>query len=425
MEHTSLSLVPLHSARFLSTVLAVAVAVSGVDGYSYVRGPTADPSACPGFYCGRVQMADGNWSTCGACPRGYRAQGLSKCAPCRSEPSFYDAMYLLFMALVSLTLHWRSISEHARRNRATSSGGSSKDTSGTWSLSMCVASQYLSALVEAVLSVIVTLLLLDPVGTLSVRSCPAHSLADWYTLLYNPSPNYDHKLICTQEAVYPLYSGVLLYYAVSLVMLLLVRPWLGGSLGGCFSCRCGCCSRCGNDRGVVSKCRAVNNSRAATIYHSSGPIYSALLFTPALMAAHAVLAGMIHATFAYLTLVVSVASVALLLAHQPDQRPLSLLQIGRHRPRHGLALAAHWTTHAFGVMALNEATTNWYLLVQVLVAMLAPTLFYVMTVKFTSPGLLVASLQPSVSPQQQQQQQQSSSGQSRVRDRVGYMVESP
>lgn len=41
-------------------------------------------------------------------------------------------------------------------------------------------------------------------GVFEIRSCKALHLSDWYTLLFNPTPNYEETLHCTQEAVYPL-----------------------------------------------------------------------------------------------------------------------------------------------------------------------------------------------------------------------------
>lgn len=66
----------------------------------------------------------------------------------------------------------------------------------------------------------------DPWGTLSLRSCKPKQLSDWYTLLHNPSPNYSETLHCTQEAVYPLYTIVFIFYALATILMLLIRPWL-------------------------------------------------------------------------------------------------------------------------------------------------------------------------------------------------------
>lgn len=62
----------------------------------------------------------------------------------------------------------------------------------------------MTALLECAVAAIVTLLVNDPVGELQIRSCRVEMLSDWYTMLYNPSPDYITTLHCTQEAVFPL-----------------------------------------------------------------------------------------------------------------------------------------------------------------------------------------------------------------------------
>ena len=61
-----------------------------------------------------------------------------------------------------------------------------------------------SVALESIVSVIFTLLLFDPVGSLSLESCGVERISDWYTMFYNPAPDYVHSIHCTQEAVYPL-----------------------------------------------------------------------------------------------------------------------------------------------------------------------------------------------------------------------------
>ncbi len=41
-------------------------------------------------------------------------------------------------------------------------------------------------------------------GNLSLTSCESKQIADWYTIFFNPKPDYVNTLHCTQEAVYPL-----------------------------------------------------------------------------------------------------------------------------------------------------------------------------------------------------------------------------
>lgn len=62
-----------------------------------------------------------------------------------------------------------------------------------------------SALLEVLIAAVLAVLLVDPVGRLSIRSCRTRWLSDWYTVLYNPTPLYHETVRCTQEAVYPLY----------------------------------------------------------------------------------------------------------------------------------------------------------------------------------------------------------------------------
>lgn len=143
---------------------------------------------CPGLYCGRELLSDGNWSDCGACPRGFRANASSICVPCDDEPMLYDWLYLGFMALVALVLHWFCIDMVSNQRN----------------IPKKVIALHLSALLEVISSSLITLQLTDPVGSFKVRSCKAMKLSDWYTLLHNPSPNYEETLHCTQEAVYPL-----------------------------------------------------------------------------------------------------------------------------------------------------------------------------------------------------------------------------
>jgi len=79
-------------------------------------GPVNKPTRCPGLYCGR-ELLNGSWSSCGACPRGYRTDDLSVCVECNDSPEFYDWLYLGFMALLALVLHWFSIDTASKRRR--------------------------------------------------------------------------------------------------------------------------------------------------------------------------------------------------------------------------------------------------------------------------------------------------------------------
>ncbi|XP_012511478.1 PREDICTED: JNK1/MAPK8-associated membrane protein [Propithecus coquereli] len=66
--------------------------------------------ACLGLYCGKTLLFK-NGSTeiygeCGVCPRGQRTNAQKYCQPCTESPELYDWLYLGFMAMLPLVLHW-------------------------------------------------------------------------------------------------------------------------------------------------------------------------------------------------------------------------------------------------------------------------------------------------------------------------------
>ena len=163
------------------------------------------PLKCPGMYCGRDTLVNGSYSACGACPRGFQPDIYTVCRRCESTPSFYDWFYLGFMCLLCLSLHWFAIDFTNKRKRS-------------------LVLLHISALVECSISALLTVLLSDPVGTMNIRSCAIQRLSDWYTLFYNPSPDYIYTLHCTQEITYPLYTISMIYYAFCLLMMMIIRP---------------------------------------------------------------------------------------------------------------------------------------------------------------------------------------------------------
>jgi hypothetical protein len=62
---------------------------------------------------------------------------------------------------------------------------------------------HVSGVLECGIAAVLTLLLMAPLGSTSIDACPVHSLADWYTMFFNPSPDYVTTIHCTVEAVYP------------------------------------------------------------------------------------------------------------------------------------------------------------------------------------------------------------------------------
>jgi len=74
----------------------------------------------------------------------------------------------------------------------------------------------ISAILEVIIASASSVLAVDPIGQLVIRSCRTQWLSDWYTVLYNPTPDYRESLRCTQEAVYPLYVLFIMYIILTI-----------------------------------------------------------------------------------------------------------------------------------------------------------------------------------------------------------------
>ncbi|KAH9489443.1 hypothetical protein Btru_056385 [Bulinus truncatus] len=286
---------------------------------------------CPGRYCGYMPGEE----TCMACPRGYTPDVTSLCVRCDSSPTFYDWLYLGFMGMTSLVLHWSFIDLLSRPKKG-------------------VLLLHLSAFIETVLAASVTLLLCDPMGSLQVRSCSVNQFSDWYSMFFNPTPDYYNTIYCTQEIVYPLYSMVMIYYVFSLVFMMMFRPILSYRLHGCQG-------------------------------HRS--IYAALYFLPILILIHAVLAGVIYYAFPYIVVVVSVITSACHLATEENQKMKDLIKQNVTNVRNLTILLGHWALHAYGIIAITQLVQPTYQ--APLIALVPfPTIFYILTVKFTDPCMV-------------------------------------
>ncbi|XP_077296844.1 JNK1/MAPK8-associated membrane protein isoform X2 [Arctopsyche grandis] len=291
---------------------------------------------CPGLYCGRMQTTDDNWGSCGACPRGFRTNLTSHCVPCDHDPLLYDWMYLGFMALLVLVLHWFFIDMVSKR--------ANRD----------IVAMHMCALMEVVTACLVTLFLSEPVGSLAFKSCRVSGLSDWYTLLHNPTPNYETTLHCTQEAVYPLYTLVLIMYGLCVVLLMVIR---------CFICS------------VFFK---VPNYFTLAVYH-------ALYFLPILVFIHAVAAGLIYYSYPYIIIILSMMSSAAHFSTKPTQTTEGLLYSSVCDLRNAVILIGHWLLHAYGIISVTgfkDPVFHGPLLALVP----APAAFYIITAPFTDPS---------------------------------------
>ena len=85
-----------------------------------------------------------------------------------------------------------------------------------------------SAAAEIVISALLVLLIVSDVGRpfSFTTHCRVNKIADWYTIFWNP-----RHVSCTQEAVYPLFSMVFMFYGIALISLLLIRPLVAKKSG--------------------------------------------------------------------------------------------------------------------------------------------------------------------------------------------------
>ena len=145
--------------------------------------------------------------------------------------------------------------------------------------------------------------------------------SDWYTYFHNPTPNYEKTLNCTQEAVYPLFTMVFMFYVLCGVAMLVLRPFLTSKL-------------------LPRKGRT--------------SIFAALYFLPILALIHAVGGGLVYFSYPYIVLILSLVSSAFHFAFKLDQTAKSLLLGCAKDSRSALILIGHWSLHAFGIIAIAQ-----------------------------------------------------------------------
>jgi len=321
--------------------------VSFINCYDWVDGPSDTPDPCPGLYCGRTDRGVDNnstedglrYSACGPCERGWRVINPGKssiCQKCADPIVLYDKLYLGFVVLFTLLSHWLAIDFTAKRNKFTRE----------------ILILHSSALVEVLLAALVTLALSQPVGELSITSCSVTSFSDWYALLYNPQPNYEETLHCTHEVVYPLYSIVFVFYAFSLLFMIILRPFLSSKF-------------------------LPGRGRNA--------IYAALYFFPIFALIHGVLGGIIYYSYPYIIIITSLVSCAAHYAFKLDQSVKSLVRTSLTDIRNLVIIAGHWALHAYGIVAVTELKEpSLHLSLIGLVPL--PAVFYILTARFSDPA---------------------------------------
>eukprot|EP00069_Balaena_mysticetus_P003274 bmy_04192T0 len=272
------------------------------------------------------------------CPRGQRTNAQKYCQPCTESPELYDWLYLGFMAMLPLVLHWFFIEWYSGK----------KSSSALF--------QHITALFECTMAAIITLLVSDPVGVLYIHSCRVLMLSDWYTMLYNPSPDYVTTVHCTHEAVYPLYTIVFIYYAFCLVLMMLLRPLLVKKIA------------CGLGKSDRFK-----------------SIYAALYFFPILTVLQAVGGGLLYYAFPYIILVLSLVTLAVYMSASEIENCYDLLV----RKKRLIVLFSHWLLHAYGIISISRVDKLEQDL-PLLALVPTPALFYLFTAKFTEPSRILS-----------------------------------
>lgn len=150
-------------------------------------------------------------------------------------------------------------------------------------------------MLEVSLSALITVLLSDPKFSFEIHSCGVNSLSDFYTYFFNPTPNYEKTLICTQERVYPLQTMVLIFYSSCVFMMLVFRPIL-------------------NEKFCKNK-----------VERASLAVYYGLYAFPLLALIQAIAGGFIYFSFPYISIIISCAINAINFAMKDDQDTKQLL----------------------------------------------------------------------------------------------------
>ncbi|XP_075386818.1 JNK1/MAPK8-associated membrane protein isoform X3 [Tenrec ecaudatus] len=242
------------------------------------------------------------------------------------------------MAMLPLVLHWFFIEWYSGK----------KSSSALF--------QHITALLECGTAALTALLVSDPVGVLRIRSCRVLMLSDWYTMLYNPSPDYVTTVHCTHEAVYPLYTIVFIYYAFCLVLMMLLRPLLVKKIA------------CGLGKSDRFK-----------------SIYAALYFFPILTVLQAVGGGLLYYAFPYIILVLSLVTLAVYMSASEIENCYDLLV----RKKRLIVLFSHWLLHAYGIISISRVDKLEQDL-PLLALVPTPALFYLFTAKFTEPSRILS-----------------------------------
>lgn len=330
----------------MKSPLAFVVALTltlGTFAYEWEKGPVrkagygSDPSPCPGVYCGRQDLNATHYSGCGKCDRGWRVGNNthSLCQKCEGFPEKNDWFFLAFHVTAVMVLQLVAVDLAAGPRR-------------TFTAAILVL--HACAVFEVTGAAVITILIMEPAGKLTLTSCRVTRIHDWYTFFQNPTPNFSQLVNCSQEAVYPLYTMVFIFHGLCAILMLLFRPLLSSKV-------------------------LPGRGRKA--------VYAALYFLPSLSLIHAVAGGLVYASYQYIVLISSLISLAFHFGIQLDQSPRGLLLTCFKDPRRMVILLGHWILHGFGVLSITQLTDMTRDL-SLLALVPVPALFYILTSKFTA-----------------------------------------
>ncbi|KFM78440.1 JNK1/MAPK8-associated membrane protein, partial [Stegodyphus mimosarum] len=118
-------------------------------------------------------------------------------------------------------------------------------------------------------------------------------------------------------------------------------------------------------------------------------IYLTMYLIPVLVLLQATCGGLLYYSFPYIVIILSFISVAAHLAFRLDQSMKSLFITSIRDIRNLIILLGHWLLHAYGIVAITQLT-NPVLHGSLLALVPFPTVFYILTSKFTDPSKLHA-----------------------------------
>jgi len=291
--------------------------------------------SCPGLYCGRIiKTNESNVCSkqCGSCLRGYRTNGII-CTKCEKALHLYGWLFLGFIALCVTVSHFYAINKFHSTSKK------------VWLL-------YISVLLEFCISFICMILSFEPMYKLKLWNCGVDSLKDWYTIFYNPTPSYNTKLQCTQEAVYPLYTSVFVYLLYSFISMIIFRGIIPT---------------------VIIKRSLFGRSS----------FYAGLYILPIAAAIHTCLAGLLYYIFPFLILFMSAIGVAVYLSVISKNQYFQRLKL----PNTILILLCYCIAHGYGIISITELQStlrDGFLLILIFL----PFCFYTITRPFTDPQFI-------------------------------------